>query len=548
MAPKKATEAAIYCRISSDPQGERAGVERQRKDCEALADKLGATVVRVYTDNDISAYTGKRRPDFEAMLNDAANGDFGLVIVWATDRLYRRMTDLTRITDELAPHARIASVNGGEIDLETSEGILRAQVLGSVAEFESRRKSERLTARAKQRAESGTMTASNRPFGWTWTTPCPGGSECGHRPDCEGTRPRTGSRTGLVPHSKEATELAATYRNVLAGATLQAETKRLRAAGYNVSFLRTVLLSARNAGLVSHRGNIVAEATDTTAIVDVETFNKVSMILKDPARRTSPGRPANTALGGGLLRCGACGGPMAASRRHGNPTYICSRNRCLSRTRKAIDEPVLKLVGEIIDGLATSGALHLPAASDTRGDALRTSIADDEDRLDALATLLADGQLDPADYAKAAGRVRENLAAATGALVKVSNRPALADLGQDVSAAWAARLSDATAGDTDWMRAALRELIDEITLNTDKIITIRWKPWVGPAPDTIDASRDTPPAEGETMRRRQQVKKLHAEGVPGGEIARRLKVNRSTIVKDLRLMRRDQELAAGDTR
>lgn len=31
-----ALRAAIYTRISSDPGGQRAGVERQRRDCEAL--------------------------------------------------------------------------------------------------------------------------------------------------------------------------------------------------------------------------------------------------------------------------------------------------------------------------------------------------------------------------------------------------------------------------------------------------------------------------------------------------------------------------------
>jgi site-specific DNA recombinase len=114
--------AAIYCRISSDPQGERAGVERQQRDCEQLATRLGLDVVSTFIDNDVSAYSGKRRPEFERMLTAAAAGDFDVVICWATDRLYRRVTDLSRITDELAPHAKIRTVNGGEIDLETIRG------------------------------------------------------------------------------------------------------------------------------------------------------------------------------------------------------------------------------------------------------------------------------------------------------------------------------------------------------------------------------------------------------------------------------------------
>jgi len=39
------------------------------------------------------------------------------------------------------------------------------------------------------------------------------------------------------------------------------------------------------------------------------------------------------------------------------------------------------------------------------------------------------------------------------------------------------------------------------------------------------------------MRRRQLVKELSEQGVTGVEIAKKLGVNRSTVVKDLRLMR-----------
>ena len=127
------TSAAIYVRISSDRSGQRAGVERQRVDCEALAAANGLTVVEVYEENDLSAYSGKPRPEFERLIADAAEGRFQTVIVWASDRLYRRMADLVRITDELAPHVQIKVVVEGDVDLESAEGIMRAQIMGSVA-------------------------------------------------------------------------------------------------------------------------------------------------------------------------------------------------------------------------------------------------------------------------------------------------------------------------------------------------------------------------------------------------------------------------------
>ncbi|WP_313861316.1 recombinase family protein, partial [Mycobacterium sp.] len=61
--------AAIYTRISLDQAGQGLGVARQLEDCRALADKLGWSVVKCFDDNDISAFSGKRRPGFEAMLD-----------------------------------------------------------------------------------------------------------------------------------------------------------------------------------------------------------------------------------------------------------------------------------------------------------------------------------------------------------------------------------------------------------------------------------------------------------------------------------------------
>lgn len=49
------TRAAVYVRISKDDTGERAGVQRQREDCLALAESRGWEVVEVFEDNDVSA-------------------------------------------------------------------------------------------------------------------------------------------------------------------------------------------------------------------------------------------------------------------------------------------------------------------------------------------------------------------------------------------------------------------------------------------------------------------------------------------------------------
>ena len=63
-----AVKACVYTRISSDPSGQRAGVERQRADCEAHCRARGWDVVEVFCDNDASAYGRKPRRAYERML------------------------------------------------------------------------------------------------------------------------------------------------------------------------------------------------------------------------------------------------------------------------------------------------------------------------------------------------------------------------------------------------------------------------------------------------------------------------------------------------
>jgi hypothetical protein len=72
---------------------------RTTLDCEALAGRLRWRVAKVYVDNDLSAWTGKRRPDYEQMLSDIRAGKVDAVIVWHEDRLTRLPRELEEFAD-----------------------------------------------------------------------------------------------------------------------------------------------------------------------------------------------------------------------------------------------------------------------------------------------------------------------------------------------------------------------------------------------------------------------------------------------------------------
>jgi DNA invertase Pin-like site-specific DNA recombinase len=56
-------DAAVYLRISADPTGQQLGVARQREDCLKLCAEKGWTPIE-YLDNDVSASSGKKRPQY----------------------------------------------------------------------------------------------------------------------------------------------------------------------------------------------------------------------------------------------------------------------------------------------------------------------------------------------------------------------------------------------------------------------------------------------------------------------------------------------------
>src|SRR5438094_659504 len=90
----KPQAAAIYARISEDRAGEMLGIKRQLEDCEKQAALKGWPVADRYCDDDVSAYSGKRRPEYRRMLADIAAGRIDAVLVWHQDRLHRHPKEL----------------------------------------------------------------------------------------------------------------------------------------------------------------------------------------------------------------------------------------------------------------------------------------------------------------------------------------------------------------------------------------------------------------------------------------------------------------------
>lgn len=301
-------KAAIYCRISRDIAGEGLGVTRQLEDCRALVDSLGWTVVEVYSDNDISATSGKPRPEYRRMLTAVEAGEVDAIVAWAPDRLYRRLADLEElITTIEAKDVTLRTVKAGEFDLSTALGRMIARILGSVAQGEGEVKSERWKRSIRQRRETGTVhTMGPRLYGYE----------------------RDGQ---IIPHEREHLEWAA--GQILDGAALVRTTINLNERGsrttlgneWNRAGLKKTLSNPRLAGMSVLNGDVVGVG-QWEPIFDAETFEALQAAFA-VRKGTVPRRP-RIALLLGLVKCGKCGAPLRSGRAHRANTENLRTYRC----------------------------------------------------------------------------------------------------------------------------------------------------------------------------------------------------------------------------
>lgn len=385
--------AAIYTRISADQTGRGLGVARQLSDCEDLAKRLGWKVSKRFSDNDISAYSGKTRPGFEAMLEAMKDGQIDALLCWHTDRLYRNMRDLERVI-ELADANRIEirTVQGGTLDLSTSAGRMVARILGSVARQESEHSSERRKRANAQKAASGQWTSARRPFGYTTTG---------------------------EPHEPEATAVRNAVHDVLAGKSVRAVAREWNAAGLKTTggaaewrspMVRRVLMNPRYAALVVHQGKIVGPGA-WTPLIDEDTHHGIVAYLNDPSRSNNAGFE-RLYQGSGIYRCGVCGEPLTGWKPSGNKgrAYICPSWH-VRRQGEALDKYVTAIIlGRLSRPDAAELLNTLESADGVDVGALHGQKAALQARMDELAGLFAEGAINAAQLKRGTAELANALA------------------------------------------------------------------------------------------------------------------------------------------
>jgi DNA invertase Pin-like site-specific DNA recombinase len=486
---------APYIRISKAKDGSTIGVERQlppiletfkRRDVSVPAIERGMTVEEiieelrqgkevpgVFCDNDLSAYSGKRRPAYEAMMAEAQAGDWEVLGAWHADRFTRQPVENERLIELAERYGVDLLTSTGQHDLSTPSGRLHFRMLGSIARYESEHRAERLKLKHDELAAAGRWHGGKRPFGYVVV----GTKLHGKRDDCTET---DDDRCGLFKchlelEPAEAAEIEAAAKQVIdrwaAGGPLGLTAIVARWVSVlgvrnvtSTAHLRAMLTNPRLAGLRRAPDGQLVQA-DWPAILTRGQHEQLVAILG--AARSGGGEraPRRYLLTGFLHHAAPCGARLRSRpNRLGARAYVCDSRGGGCNGLMQMAEPIEDEVRDQV--LAALASPELRAAFEryharrlSAGEAARLhdQFAADKAKLAQL-DILADDLGKAANDARA--KIEQRMRAAQVRLQAGVATDAMADLPTDAAglrAYW-------DAADLDGRRAVLRLVLRRVEL------------------------------------------------------------------------------------
>lgn len=440
-APRR---AAVYLRLSHDPEGTSAAIERQRIDCTKLVESRGWNLVTTYIDNDVSAYRkGVRRPEFERMLTDMATGTIDSVVVYRSDRLARRPIDLERFI-EACEGSRTLFVSCSESDFSGTSGLLMLRILVAFANQESAVKGERVARAYRHRAEQGTYNGG-------------GSRQLGYNID--GTH-----------HPVEAPFVKKTVERLLNGDSLAAVLEDAKRAGvkpvrgggaWRSSNLARALRSPRLAGLQVYRGEVIGVGA-WEPIVDRADWEKLQLIFDRRAR--GGGTAMRKHMLSGVARCGRCQTKLTGvwASDHGRVLYRCDPSGYHHGCGR------LSIFGDLLEHIVTERLIYVLSGPDAdevlaqtttdESGALLAQLRDDEAAIERLThDHYVDRSIPKPAFLAAKGTLDNRIEATKVELAKCSTAMVLPRAEDLLRAEWERR-------GVAWRRAVVDSVIESVVV------------------------------------------------------------------------------------
>ena len=384
----------IYLRLS-DFRGDPDGFEAREARLRAEVARLGGTVHRVLTENDLSQAangrarpasafkrvpvrdragrvqrdpdTGKpvmrvHRPRWQDVIADIKTRRVAGVVAEDLDRAARDPRDMEDLIDACEATGASAKSLSGSLSL-TDGGTDAEQMVARVLVAQARKASQDTARRVKAKradlAADGSYGGGRRPFGY--------------RPDPDAAKGH--KRLLIVP--AEAALIIEAVRQILAGVSLKAIARDWRERGvptvkggaWSAEIVRDVLTKPALAALVpvhDGEGRVEYRPARWEAILERERWEALCAALDSPTitlpngttilRKNGTGNEP-THLLSGWARC-HCGAPVKAGGGRGGRSYVCTASAHLRRASAASDAEV---AGHVIARLERPDAATLLA-------------------------------------------------------------------------------------------------------------------------------------------------------------------------------------------
>ena len=364
---------AIYCRVSTIEQAEEGySIDEQNVKIREYCEREGHEIYNLYEDRGISGKNITNRPGIKQLLEDATKNKFDLVVVWKLNRISRKLLDILNIVDLLNKHNIAFRSLTENFETETPSGKLQLNIMGAIGEFERETIAENVKMGLLARAREG-----------RWNGGVVLGYDLVELPN-EGKKRKN---TRLEINEKEANTVRRIFELYSQGHGYKAVVNRINKEGHKtkrngefaVSTVKEILQNPVYIGKIRYnvrqdwskkrRNNINANPILSDGIhepiVDVETWNKVQVILKERSKKHNKVYDCEFPLTG-ILKCPVCGAGMTISRstskrkdgtRRVNEYYSCGnwKNKgtavCNSNSIRVevADEYVLNKIMEIIN-------------------------------------------------------------------------------------------------------------------------------------------------------------------------------------------------------
>ncbi len=338
-------KAALYFRVSTDEQKERASIETQREFGAQYCKVQDINVIASYSDDGVSGTVPvSERPDGLRLLADAKAKKFDTILVYRLDRLARSTLEILKAVETLGQWGVSIKSMTEPFETDSSVGKFLVSMLASVAQLERDAIRDRSGAGMERLARQGKWLGGRPSFGYQVI---------------DGK---------LAIHPEQAEIVKEIFRMFLSGSTQRAIAHHLNAQGvihplgpdgegvnrlWHEATISKLLRDTVYAGTFRWRKTTARKrlgrritfikapestqiACSVPAIISIEDFQETLRILQENLRR-SRRNARNFYLLRSLVKCGCCGrtyvGLTASSRRR-NQYY-----RCGSHFRKIGVEP-----------------------------------------------------------------------------------------------------------------------------------------------------------------------------------------------------------------